>query len=235
MYLYETHLHTSPVSLCARAGVRETLEYYKSAGYSGVFITNHFLDGNIELEIRKKSYEEQIEFYFSDFEEGEKIGKEIGLDVFLGMEMSYGGTDFLVYGIDKEWCLAHPDMHKVKKTEMLKTIMDSGALVIQAHPFREAGYIDHIRLFPRCVEGVEIINACRSDSENGMAKLYAEHYALLPFAGSDNHLPATRPTLAGMQTDTPVKDTADFITRVRNRTATPFQMENPLFERIDLI
>ena len=28
-YLYETHLHTSPVSRCARFGVRENLEYYK--------------------------------------------------------------------------------------------------------------------------------------------------------------------------------------------------------------
>lgn len=27
MYKYETHLHTYPVSKCASAGVRETLEY----------------------------------------------------------------------------------------------------------------------------------------------------------------------------------------------------------------
>jgi predicted metal-dependent phosphoesterase TrpH len=214
MYLYETHLHTSPVSLCARAGVRETLEYYKSAGYSGVFITNHFLDGNIELEIRKKSYEEQIEFYFSDFEEGEKIGKEIGLDVFLGMEMSYGGTDFLVYGIDKEWCLAHPDMHKVKKTEMLKTIMDSGALVIQAHPFREAAYIDHIRLFPRHVHGVEVYNASRIEFENKLAEQYAENYGHLRFAGSDNHSAGAQKKLGGMAFNTPISSVEDFIGRV---------------------
>ena len=42
MYKYETHLHTSPVSVCARVEVRETLEFYKSLGYDGVFITNHF-------------------------------------------------------------------------------------------------------------------------------------------------------------------------------------------------
>ena len=32
-YLYEMHLHTAPVSKCAKAGVRESLEYYKSLGY----------------------------------------------------------------------------------------------------------------------------------------------------------------------------------------------------------
>ena len=47
MYLYETHLHTLPVSGCAHAGVRESIELYCRAGYAGVFITNHFIDGNI--------------------------------------------------------------------------------------------------------------------------------------------------------------------------------------------
>ena len=46
MYKYETHLHTFPVSGCAVAGVRENLAIYKEMRYDGVFITNHFLDGN---------------------------------------------------------------------------------------------------------------------------------------------------------------------------------------------
>ena len=230
MYLYETHLHTYPVSRCAGATVREVLEFYKEIGFAGVFITNHFLDGNINID-QSLPYEERMRFYLSDYEEACRVGEEIGISVFFGVEHSYKGTDFLVYGLSPEWYLSHPEIEDMKKSKLLPFMMSEGALVIQAHPFREAGYIDHIRLFPRCVEGVEILNACRSDSENGMAQLYAEHYDLLPFAGSDNHRPATRPTLAGMQTDTPVKDTADFITRTRNRTATPFQMENPLFER----
>ncbi|MBO7176669.1 MAG: hypothetical protein J6W14_04785, partial [Clostridia bacterium] len=64
MYRYETHLHTYPVSRCAKHTVRETLEYYKSLGYDGIFITNHFLDSNINIE-KDRPYEEKIEFYFS--------------------------------------------------------------------------------------------------------------------------------------------------------------------------
>ena len=64
-YLYETHLHTSPVSKCAGATAAESLAFYKSLGYAGVFITNHFIDGNINCS-RSLSYEEKISFYFSD-------------------------------------------------------------------------------------------------------------------------------------------------------------------------
>ena len=65
MYKYETHLHTYPVSRCARKNVEENLKFYKELGYDGIFITNHFLDGNINIE-SDKSYEEKINFYFSD-------------------------------------------------------------------------------------------------------------------------------------------------------------------------
>ena len=225
MYLYETHLHTSPVSQCAGASVRETLEFYKNAGYAGVFITNHFLDGNVAVDIRSKPYEEQIEFFFSDFEEGVKVGSEIGIDVFCGFEMSYGGTDFLVYGIGKEWCLAHTDMHKVKKSEMLRILLDNGALIIQAHPFREAAYIDHIRLFPRHVNGVEVFNSSRIDFENQLAEQYAENYGLLRFAGSDNHAAGLHKRFGGMATETPLTSVDDFISRVLSGEAKPFKRD----------
>ena len=225
MHLYETHLHTAPVSQCAVANVRETLEYYKSAGYTGVFITNHFLDGNIRIEARKLSYEEQIEFYFSDLEEGRKIGDEIGLDVFTGIEMSYGGTDFLVYGIDKEWCLARPDMHRMPKSQLLNILREAGALVIQAHPFREAAYIDHIRLFPRHIDGVEVYNANRTEFENRLAEQYAENYGKLRFAGTDNHVAGRQPRFGGMATETPISSVEDFIARVTSGEAKPFSRE----------
>ena len=215
MYKYETHLHTYPVSKCAKADVRDTVEHYKNIGYDGIFITNHFIDGNINAD-SEMSYEEKIEFYFSDYENAVEIGKEIGIKVFCGVEMSYKGTDFLIYGLDKEWYLQNPQIMDMKKSEELQLLMDSGALVIQAHPYREASYIDHIRLFPRKVHGVEVVNACRNDFENNMAKLYAENYGLIEFAGTDNHGGSQRKTFAGMCSETPIENEQDFITRVRN-------------------
>lgn len=220
-YLYETHLHTSPVSRCASADVSESLEYYRSLGYDGVFITNHFIDGNIGCECGL-TYEEKIHFYFSDYEMAVKIGQEIGISVFCGIESTYLGTDFLIYGLNKEWFLSHPEITTMQRSEMLTFMAENGALIIQAHPFREAFYIDHIRLFPRHVHGVEIYNAERSDEENAMAKTYAEYYNLILFAGSDNHVGDKKKRLAGMQSSTKIISEDDFIKRVLNNELTPF-------------
>lgn len=225
MYRYETHLHTAPVSKCAKSGVRETLEFYKSLDYAGVFITNHFIDGNINID-RTRPYDERINFYFSDYEQGIEIGKEIGLDVFCGVEMSVGGTDFLVYGLDKQWYLRHPEIEGMKKSQLLPMLMESGALVIQAHPFREAAYIDHIRLFPRHVHGVEVYNGTGAELANSMAQYYQEQYGLLPFAGSDNHKAGNQIYLGGMQSATPITDEADFVQRVKNGEMELFRLTN---------
>lgn len=224
-YLYETHLHTLPVSKCARASVEENLNFYKRLGYAGVFITNHFLDGNINCD-RSLSYAERIEFYFKDYEEALDYGKKIGLSVFLGIESSYGGTDFLVYGLDKAWYLSHPEIEDMKRTELLILMRDAGALIIQAHPFREASYINHIRLFPRHVHGVEVYNACRTDFENKLAKEYAKNYGLLPFAGTDNHTAGQKNILGGMCSRTPILDEQDFVNRVKSGEMKPFRIKN---------
>lgn len=225
MYKYETHLHTFPVSRCARATVRESLEFYKSLGYDGVFITNHFIDGNVNIN-EPMTYEEKINFYCSDYEEGLKLSEEIGIKVFFGIELSYKGTDFLVYGIDKEWLLEHPEIENMKKRDELELMMENGALVIQAHPFREAGYIDHIRLFPRSVHGVEVINASRDDFTNNLAKHYADSYELLHFAGSDNHSASAQKKLSGMASEKPIFIEEEFVSLAKKNKLKIFELMN---------
>lgn len=221
IYLYETHLHTSPVSRCAKAGVRESLEFYKSIGYEGVFITNHFIDGNCGCD-RSLPYEDMIKYYFSACEEGVILGKEIGITVFSGVESSYMGSDFLIYGLDKEWYLDHPEIMTLKKSESLTLMAKEGALIIQAHPFREHPSTDRISLFPRYVHGAETYNSSRSDFENEMAEHFAKSYNLLRFAGSDNHY-AKKKLLGGMLSRTPIVDERDFAIRVKNGELEPFK------------
>ena len=102
--------------------------------------------------------------------------------------------------------------------------MQNGALVIQAHPYREAAYIDHIRLFPRCVHGVEVFNACRKEFENEMAKHYAKSYDLIEFAGSDNHIGRRQKSLAGMCFEAPLVDENDFVMRIKNAQGEIFSL-----------
>ena len=223
IFKYETHLHTFPVSKCGKATVYDSIDFYKQLGYDGIFITNHFLDGNINAD-PTSSFEEKIEFYFSDYEKGVEYGKTVGLKVFSGVELSYKGTDFLVYGLNKEWYLNNPQIMDMKKSDELEYLMNSGALVIQAHPYREASYINHIRLFPRCVHGVEVINTSRQDFENNMAKIYAENYGLLEFAGSDNHRASKHKLLAGMCSETPIFDEQDFVDYVKDMKMSIFTL-----------
>ena len=226
MYKYETHCHTSPVSMCGKASVEDTVCFYKSLGYDGIFITNHFLDGNINHEARVLPYRDQIDYYFSDYEEAVRIGSEAGIKVFPGVELSYKGTDFLIYGLEKDWYKDHPEILEMKKTEELPFMMEAGAFVIQAHPYREAHYIDHIRLFPRSVHGVEIINSNQTWESNEMADIYADKYGFLKTAGSDNHWGSNifeklkekgyRTEIAGMCSDTEINSVEDYVSAVRN-------------------
>jgi hypothetical protein len=224
MYRYETHMHTLPVSRCARYNVRENLEFYKSLGYDGIFITNHFLDGNINID-KSLPYEEKVKFYFSDYHEALALSDEIGIKIFLGVEISYRGTDFLIYGLDEEWYLSHPEIMDMKKSEELPYLASHGALVVQAHPYRQDRHIDHIRLFPHCIEGVETINACRTELENRMADIFADSYGFVKTAGSDNHIASRLNHLAGMESETPLVNEADFIKRVRNSEMKLFTLD----------
>ena len=49
MYIYETHLHTYESSACGSTKASEYPAYYKSIGYSGIFITDHFFNGNCRI------------------------------------------------------------------------------------------------------------------------------------------------------------------------------------------
>lgn len=220
-YRYETHLHTWPASKCARVDIIDCIDFYASLGYDGIFVTNHFLDGNIGCD-KSLPYEEQISFYEKDYLTGLEYAKECGIKLFFGVEMSYGGTDFLIYGLDADWYRAHPEIMNMKKSEELTFLAGEGALIIQAHPFREASYIDHIRLFPRYVHGVEVINGCRTDFENDMAKHYADSYSLVDFAGTDNHIGGRKARLCGMEFESPITSEADFVEKVKAELGVPF-------------
>lgn len=226
MYRYETHMHTTPASLCARATVRESMEFYRDLGYDGIFVTNHFIDGNVGGD-RTRPYLEQLDFYFNDVDEALSLQKEIGLRIFEGVELSYGGTDFLIYGLPRAFYYEHPEIMEMEKSTELPFLIGQGALVVQAHPYREAHYIDHIRLYPRCVQGVETINANRTELENRMADVYADAYGLVKTAGSDNHTAYRQKKLAGMQSETPLRDEKDFCARVRRGKMKLFTLDNP--------
>lgn len=186
-YLYELHIHTSEGSRCARCSAREQVRHYHSLGFTGICITDHFLNGNTTVP-KNLPWEERVRLYCRGYELAREEGGICGMDVFFGWEYTYShGNDFLTLGLSPEWLLGHPEIMEMSLNDYCDYVRAAGAIVIHAHPFREAAYIDMIRLTPRHVDAVETDNAGRPDFENGMARHFCEAYGLAPTSGTDNH------------------------------------------------
>lgn len=190
LYRYETHMHTSEGSACAISTGAEMARAHKDAGYTGIFITDHFFNGNTAVP-RDLPWRERVERFCLGYENAWEEGEKIGLQVFFGFEYAYQGAEFLIYNLDKRWLLEHEDIHRMDTRQALQLMRQDGGFAIQAHPFRERGYIDHFQLYPRDIDGVEGINAAHQGPEgalmNQRALTYAKMFDLPSTSGSDTH------------------------------------------------
>ncbi|MGM9603920.1 MAG: PHP-associated domain-containing protein [Faecousia sp.] len=189
-YRYETHMHTSEASACARSTGAEMARAHLEAGYTGIFVTDHFFNGNTAVP-QQLPWRERVARFCRGYENAWEEGQRIGLQVFFGLEYNYHGAEFLVYNLDRQWLLDHEDIDRVSPRQALALMRGDGGFVVQAHPFRERGYIDHIQLFPRDIDAVEAINAAHLGPEgakmNRRAFAYADMFGLPVTAGSDSH------------------------------------------------
>lgn len=194
-YLYETHLHTAEASLCGKVPAAEMVRKFKAAGYTGVVITDHFYWGNTAID-RKLPWEQWVEEFCKGYENAKAEGDKIGLQVFFGWESGYRGTEFLIFGLDKQWLLAHPQIRDCSIQQQYELVHADGGMVIQAHPYREEPYIKEVRQYWQYVDGIEGINAThtsinsvshKNDQWNGQAMAFAKAHHLPVSAGSDQH------------------------------------------------
>ncbi len=224
-YLYETHVHTSEGSACAHATGARMARAYAAGGYTGMIVSDHFYYGNTTVD-RNLPWEDWVEQFCLGYEHARAEGEKLGLQVFFAWESTYQGNDFLVYGLDKEWLLAHPEIRDASIAEQYALVRADGGMVIHAHPYRQASYIEKVRLFPEYVDGVESINVSNADTKihclghpeyNRMAEDYAREYHLPVTSGSDQHL--TCMLYGGMVFSRKLTDIHDFIQAVQNREA----------------
>ena len=187
-YLYETHLHTAGVSKCAVSGGADYVAGYLEKGYTGIIVTDHFYNANCALS-RKLPWEEWVVRFCLGYEKTKEEGDRQGLDVFFGWEETFDGCDdYLVYGLDKEWLLKHPEVRGWTRSEQYHAVRDAGGCVVQAHPFRQRYYIPRIILSAGCVDGVEAVNGGHEDvTFDALAYRYAKKIGKPITAGTDIH------------------------------------------------
>lgn len=194
-YLYETHLHTCQSSACAHNTGYEMAKAAHEMGYAGIIVTDHNWGGNTSVN-RKLPWKEFVETFAKGYLAAKSYGDTHDFDVFFGYEAGFRGTEFLIYGIDPDWMIAHPEIKTATIEEQYQLIHAAGGMVIHAHPFREEPYIPEIRLLPEYVDGVEGINATHSNKKSlghndpaydSRAISYANEHHLPLSAGSDIH------------------------------------------------
>ena len=215
-YLYETHMHTCQASACGRSTGAEQARFYSELGYTGIFITDHFTGGNTAVP-RDLPWKERVDWFCSGYEDALAEGQKRGLDVFFGWEQNFDGDEYLIYGPDKAWLLAHPDIEHWTRRRQLEEVHRAGGAVIQAHPFRDRDYIKYILLGPKYCDGIEVANTGNHPYCDVYARRYARRYGLLTTAGSDNHNSATAvpEKLMGVETDARLAGPMDFAALIR--------------------
>jgi len=216
-YRYETHMHTKEASACAVSTGAEMVKAYYRAGYSGVIVTDHFFNGNSAVPACLP-WKERVEMFCSGYENALQEAKKLDFHVFFGWEYSDNGADFLTYGLDRDFLLAHPDMLSWPIEKYLRIVRECGGFVSQAHPYREAWYIRKIRVFPEHVDAIEVRNASHTNPRyDEQALELANKFSLCQTGGSDAHS-ADRLPGGGMEFDHELLTIEDFIQAVKKGT-----------------
>lgn len=220
-YKYDTHIHTSEGSACSGTKGEDHAVKYKELGYDGIIITDHFFRGYCAVP-NTIPWEERVELFCKGYENAKSKGEEIGLDVFFGFETSFDGVDILTYGLEKNFIIKHPEFMDVMDTGDVRTyinyVRENGGMCVHAHPFREAWYVPYIRLFPRDIDAVEIVNGSHTDKKfNDRAEYFAKSYDLPYTAGSDTHNHGEKNVTTGILVDRKLTSIQDYIDCVMNK------------------
>jgi predicted metal-dependent phosphoesterase TrpH len=191
----DCHCHTryshdnwlEPVDLVRRA---------KQLGLDGVCITEHY------------SYEASAPV--------EAVGKEAGLLVLRGVEISTDRGHLLAFGVEDDgWNIWGRDNY-IPLVEVIERINDLGGICVPAHPFREVGVCSLLEglLEVQGIAAVETHNGGNLNGDNALALQAATHMQLPTLGGSDCHKTSAVGRCATEFLD-PVSDMAAFIAAIR--------------------
>lgn len=206
-YKYELHAHTKEVSRCAAISVKELIEEYKKAGYSGIVLTDHYSPMTFnpsEFFSKKKA----LDHYLRAYREAKKYETD-DFTILLGMELRFYATvnDYIIYGITEEILYELPFLLKTYIRKASRLLRERGCLFLQAHPFRKM----ITRANPEYLDGVEVFNGKATKEANDNSEKWAnEINTPIKTSGSDCHR-QSGVGLGGIITEEPIKSNDDLI------------------------
>lgn len=206
----ETHFHTAQVSPCGQVMAEEGIRLYHGSGFHAVVVTDHFNSGVMG---KKGTWEEKVERLLSGYQTAYQTGKELGVRVYLGMEIRFeeNENDYLVYGITPEFLYDHPWIYLESKEAFSEISRENGLCLIQAHPMRS----NCTPVVPALLDGYEGHNGNpRHNSRNAQARSLAEEHGLVWTSGSDFHQVEDL-AAGGIEMDTLPADERELADRIR--------------------
>lgn len=192
-YKYQLHTHTSPTSRCGAMTPEELAQSLHANGFAGAVLTNHFYYGNSGID-RSIGWNAFVREYEKDYIACKVAAEKYDLDIIFGIEEHIGeGREILLYGITPELLYNHPELMGAGIDTWQNIVRGAGALVIQAHPFRDRAYITaQYPLDLTLIDGIEVYNYGNSAHCNDMAEEFAkEHPEIILTSGADTHSAST--------------------------------------------
>ncbi len=192
MFFYELHMHTAETSRCGKCPARDMVRAYRDKGFSGVVITDHFVNGHSWAAL-PDTWQEKIDAFMKGYNAAKEAGDELGFRVYFGFEYTTGdnGEDYLILGLTEENVrrdLIDCDLWTIE--EVVEKVHALGGIVIRAHPFREAGYI-HKPCTMRpglAIDAIEVFNGGNAQEIYNVRALELALKEGKPMvAGSDTH------------------------------------------------
>lgn len=184
-------MHTSESSDCGQSTAIEQVRAYKKAGYAGIIITDHFLNGNSSCP-RGLQWQDAMRYVCAGYAAAKVEGDKLGIDVFFGWEFGgrgkEQGTELLTYGLDISFLLAHPGLDSMPHAQYCQLVRESGGFIAQAHPYRARSYIANpMPVSPSLVDALEVYNGGDQAEANSRALEFAKTHNMPMQAGSDSH------------------------------------------------
>ncbi len=193
MYYYELHLHTKETSRCGRSPAADMVRAYYDKGFSGICVTDHFVNGNSYAR-DGATWQEKMDIYVRGYHAAKEEGDRLGIDVFFGWEYTGGGNnaeDYVTLGLTEENLRKDlVDCDKWDLQDYIDTVHRLGGIVIRAHPYRRAWYIptEPIEHPGMNVDAIEVYNGGNElDEYDEKALAFCLKEGKPQVAGSDTH------------------------------------------------
>lgn len=213
MYLFDCHTHTSEVSSCSAMSAEATVKAYRSLGYDGIVITDHFKD-EVFQRMPGATWADKVDSFLRGYHIARELGEQCGLTVLFGAEIKVGDypmNEYLVYGVSRAFYAEREWLYERPLAEVSADIHAAGGMIFQAHPYRGHAVLSPAEL----LDGLEGFNGNpRKNLFNDRALQTAKQWNVHVIGGADSHQPGDAGH-GGMAFETLPKTSEEMVARIR--------------------